>query len=140
MAATFLDAMDVRTEDTFPEEFDEVSDEDFYDEDDGPGVHISRPAFNNLVLNCYSPMEIAMSLSVYERYPGCGCQVVVDPGAEEAMELARGLMAAKAANDFEAFAAVFEKTIFVDGVCDDADDQAFLEYARETMAAMPVSA
>ena len=138
MSASFLDAMELRAEDTFPEEFDEVSDEDS-DDDDGPGVHISRPAFNNLVLNCYSPVEIAMSLSVYERYPGCGCQVVVDPGAEEAMELARGLMAAKAANDFEAFVAVFEKAIFVDGVCD-ADYQAFLEYARETMAAMPVSA
>ena len=136
MSASFLDAMELRAEDTFPEEFDEVSDEDS-DDDDGPGVHIVR---GTVTLNVYGPVEIAMSLSVYERYPGCGCQVVVDPGAEEAMELARGLMAAKAAHDFEAFVAVFEKAIFVDGVCDDADDQAFLEYARETMAAMPVSA
>ena len=137
MSASFLDAMELRAEDTFPEEFDEVSDEDS-DDDDGPGVHISRPAFGNLVLNVFCPVEIAMSLSVYERDKKC--QVVVDPGAEEKMELARGLMAAKTANDFEAFVAVFKKAIFVDGVCDDADDQAFLEYARETMAAMPVSA
>lgn len=136
MAASFLDAMELRAEDTFPEEFDEVSDEDS-DDDDGPGIHISGPAFGNLILNCYGPVEIAMSLSVYERDPLC--QVVVDPGAEEAMELARGLMAAKAANDFEAFAAVFKKALFVDGVCD-ADYQAFLEFARGTMAAMPVSA
>ena len=135
MSASFLDAMELRAEDTFPEEFDEVSDEDS-DDDDGPGVHIVRGA---VTLNVYGPVEIAMSLSVYEGR-GKGCQVVVDPGAEEAMELARGLMAAKAANDFEAFAAVFKKALFVDGVCDDADDQAFLEYARETMAAMPVSA
>ena len=134
MSASFLDAMELRTEDTFPEEFDEVSDEDS-DDDDGPGVHIVR---GTVTLNVYGPVEIAMSLSVFKREKGC--QVVVDPGAEEAMELARGLMAAKAANDFEAFAAVFKKAIFVDGVCDDADDQAFLEYARETMAAMPVSA
>ena len=43
MSASFLDAMELRTEDTFPEEFDEVSDEDS-DDDDGPGIHISGPA------------------------------------------------------------------------------------------------
>jgi hypothetical protein len=90
MSASFLDAMELRTEDTFPEEFDEVSDEDS-DDDDGPGVHISGPAFGNLVLDCYDPESAAGALLTVERDPTL--TVVVDPGAEELLKQAKELMA-----------------------------------------------
>jgi hypothetical protein len=40
MSVSFLDAMELRTEDTFPEEFDEVSDQDS-DDDDGPVIDLA---------------------------------------------------------------------------------------------------
>ena len=82
--------MNVRAEDAVAEEFDQVSDED-EDDDDGPGIHVSGPAFGNLVLDCYDPESAAGALLTVERDPTL--TVVVDPGAEELLKQAKDLMA-----------------------------------------------
>lgn len=90
MSASFISAMNVRAEDAVAEEFDQVSDED-EDDDDGPGIHVSGPAFGNLVLDCYDPESAAGALLTVERDPTL--TVVVDPGAEELLKQAKELMA-----------------------------------------------